>query len=88
MQFKDLYQIAKKELGDIPNLVNSDFRLEQVQQQNNDKGGWEIVVSYLVKNDNKEQNPLSSLIEPFERIYKRVKINNHGKVEAFFMHNN
>lgn len=87
MKLKDLYAIAKKELGELSPLQNSDFRLEQAEY-NKDEKVWEIVVSYLVENINKPTKSFIPLATdfPFHRIYKKVKINDQYEVIGFYIY--
>lgn len=88
MKLKELYAIAKKELGALSPLEKSDFRLEQAEY-NKDEKVWEIVVSYLVENTNKPIHPFTPLASdfPFFRIYKKVKINDQNEVIGFYIFN-
>ncbi len=87
MDIKEIYQIAKNLLESFTNRECLDFRLEQAEFNKDDKI-WEIVVSYLVENINKASNTFSVLgIKefPFERIYKKVKINENKEVLGFYI---
>jgi hypothetical protein len=90
MKLKELYAIAKKEIGDLSPLENADFRLEQAEL-NKDDNTWEIVVSYLVENVNKPRTTFSPLLTtteyPFHRLYKKVKINDKNEVIGFYIFN-
>ena len=89
MNLKELYQISKKELDEIIENKNPDFRLEQAEFDKADKT-WEIVVSYLEENNNKRFNVLTSLVSdlPFERIYKKMKIKEDKEVLGFYIYDN
>lgn len=87
MDLKEIYQVAKSQLESLANSKYPDFRLEQAEFNKNDKL-WEIVVSYLVENSNKANSTFSILgIQdlPFERIYKKVKINENKEVIGFYI---
>lgn len=90
MNFKEIYKIAKSQLEGISDVEKPDFRLEQAEYKKNDKV-WEVVVSYLVDKSHVEKKNLSSLLEaaynnPFERVYKTVKINENNEVLGFYMY--
>ncbi len=87
MTFKELYQTAKTELNDIYNFENADLRLEQAKF-NKEENVWEIVISFLTENKNKPTNEFERYLQarislPFERVYKKVKINNDKQVIEF-----
>lgn len=85
---RDLLEITKSELSDLTPLTKPDFRLEQAVYKEDDKM-WDVVVSYLVENTNKRSaGPLAALTSDFQfhRIYKRVKIDNDGKVIGFYIY--
>ena len=90
MNLKELYAIAKQELGELSPLENADFRLEQAEYNEEEKT-WEIVVSYLVENVNKPIKTFSPLLTtteyPFHRIYKKVRINDRSEVIGFYIYN-
>mgnify|MGYP000954075754 CR=1 FL=1 len=88
MNIKELYTIAKRELGELSPLEDSDFRLEQAVYNENEKV-WEIVVSYLVENTNRPTKSLMALTTefPYHRIYKKVKINDAKEIVGFFIFN-
>jgi hypothetical protein len=83
MELKELYQIAKAQLSETVNTENPDFRLEQAEY-NEEQKEWEIVVSYLVKNN--EGNIPSSFVSPFNRLYKRVRLNDKKEVLGFYIY--
>jgi hypothetical protein len=86
MNLKDLLTVAQSELKEMSNLENPDFRLEQAVFLE-DENIWEIVVSFLVENTNPKNSPFVAMTSEFkfERIYKRLKIDENKKVVAFFM---
>lgn len=87
MGFQDLYNVAKSELERITEVEKSDFRLEQaVFDEKNET--WEVVISYLVENNNRTVNPLTAIKDqaPFERVFKKVIIDNKEKVKGFFIY--
>lgn len=86
MTFKELFLIAKNSLGQLSQLEQSDFRLEQAEF-NKKEQIWEIVVSYLVENINKPESPLGALSGGYKyhRVYKQVKIDNQKNVIGFYM---
>ncbi len=82
MDLKEFYAIAKEQLEELSPLDHADFRLEQAEYNKKEKA-WEIVVSYLVENTNK----LSKSLFPFERIYKKLKINDTKEVIGYYIYN-
>lgn len=88
MKLKELLDIAKENLRDLSSLEDPDFRLEQAELKK-DKKTWEIVISYLVENINKRSSPLSALTSEFQfqRIYKKVEINESKEVVGFYIYN-
>ncbi len=89
MNLKELYQISKKELDEIIENKNPDFRLEQAEFDKADKT-WEIVVSYLEENNNKRSNVMTPLVSdlPYERIFKKMKIKEDKEVLGFYIYDN
>lgn len=88
MKLKDLLNNAAEQLKDLSTLDKPDFRLEQAVYKKNEKV-WEIVVSYLVENNNnKISSPLVPLAPryPYQRIYKRVIMDENGEVAEFHMY--
>lgn len=87
MKFKELIEAAKAELQDISTVENPDFRLEEAVY-NKQSDTWDVVVSYLVDNLNPGQNPLESFLPQFryQRIYKRLEIDQNKKVLGFYIH--
>lgn len=85
MEFKELFNIAREQLTDLFEVDDPDFRLEQAEFNQKEKM-WEVVVSFLAKKSPK--SPLEALgqILPFERIYKKVKINDKKEVTGFFIY--
>ena len=73
MKLKDLLENATTQLRDLSPLENPDFRLEQAVF-NKEENVWEIVVSYLVENNNRISSPIAPLAlqSPFQRIYKKA----------------
>jgi hypothetical protein len=84
MELKELYKAAKEQLSETINTEDPDFRLEQAEYNKNEKV-WDIVVSFLVQGTNKS-SPLVALGMSFERIYKRVKINENKEVTGFYIY--
>ena len=89
MELKELYQISKKELDEIIENKNPDFRLEQAEFDKVDKT-WEIVVSFLKENINKREGILNSFGGdfPYERIYKKIKFNENKEFLGFYIYDN
>jgi len=87
MELKELYHIAKGELSQIIDTENPDFRLEEAVYDEASEC-WEIVVSFLLENTNKPNSPLGAFGNtlPFERVYKKLKINKQKEVEAILIH--
>jgi len=88
MTLKELLDLSKGHLKDMSTLENPDFRLEQAEYDE-DKGIWEIIVSYLVENTNKRNSPLSAITSEFQyyRIYKRIKIDKDQNIVGFYIYN-
>ncbi|MDF9800020.1 LEA14-like dessication related protein [Catalinimonas alkaloidigena] len=83
MDFKELYQIAKKAIvSTLGEDEPTDIRLEQAEFSE-DSGYWEVVVSFLV--ENKNLSPLNIGALRYERIYKLVKINDEKEVKGIYM---
>lgn len=89
MKLKELLNNATEQLRDLSTLDKPDFRLEQAVF-NKEENVWEIVVSYLVENNNKISSPLSPLAPqyPFQRTYKRVIMDDNGQVAEFHIYDN
>jgi len=86
MNLKDLLHNVTTQLRDLSPLDNPDFRLEQ-GTYNKEEKVWEVVISYLVENNNKPLSPISvfGLQTPYQRIYKKVIVSEDGHVEEFLM---
>lgn len=86
LNLKDLLHNATTQLRDLSPLEKPDFRLEQ-GTYNKDAKVWEIVISYLVENNNKPLSPISvfGLQTPYQRVYKKVIMDEDGQVEEFLM---
>ena len=89
MSLKELLDTAKNNLQELTTVKNPDFRLEQAEFNKEEKT-WEIVVSYLVENANKRSLPYSVLTSDFEfdRVYKKIKVNEKKEVIGFYIFNN
>lgn len=87
MNLKDLLHNVTTQLRDLSPLDKPDFRLEQAVYKKDDKV-WEIVVSYLVENNNKPNNPFLPLVPqpPYQRVYKKVIMDENGQVAEFLMY--
>lgn len=88
MTLKELYSISKKELSDILPKGDNDFRLEQAEYQSS-QGSWEVVVSYLTENKNKNTSAINPFGENYQfvRLYKKLIIDNTNKdVRGFFIY--
>ena len=87
MNFKELYTLAKAELDNITEVEKSDFRLEQASF-NETNETWEVVISYLVENNNQTVNPLTRIkgMAPFERVFKKVIIDSNQGVKGFYIY--
>ncbi len=81
---KEVYKVAKEELSHLIDIENSDYRLEQIEF-NKQEQVWLVVISYLIPNNNKSPLLIQSL--PFERIYKKLKINEAMEVTGLYMFN-
>ena len=70
----------------ITEVEKSDFRLEQAVFDEV-KEVWEVVISYLVENNNRAVNPINAIkgLPPFERVYKKVIIDSQENVKGFYM---
>lgn len=84
VSIKEVYQVAKEELSHLIELENSDYRLEQIEFNKNEQV-WDVVVSYLIPNKNKSALLIQSL--PYERLYKKLKINENLEVTGMYMFN-
>lgn len=80
---KEVFDAAKKQFSELINIQESDFRLEQLEYNKTEKI-WEVVVSYLVENKNRASLALLNSL-PFERVYKRLKIDENKEVIGIFM---
>lgn len=89
MKLKDLLDSATTQLRDLSPLDNPDFRLEQALYKKDEKV-WEVIVSYLVEDNNKPVNPLKVFTPqtPYYRTYKRVILDDDGQVSEFLMYEN
>lgn len=85
MDFKELYQIAKKEITPLYEVEPQDLRLEQAEYSK-ESNCWEVVASFLVENQN--LSPLLQISSKYERIYKMVKINKNKEVIGIYMFSN
>jgi len=89
MKLNELLEIAINELKDFSTLSNPDFRLEQAEST--EEGSiWEIVVSYLIENTNKRLSSKRSYMSDFQydRMYKKLKINDKKEIVGFYIYNN
>ncbi len=87
MELKELYSIAKEQLMQVFEDAR-DFRLEQVEYDEKEKI-WEIVVSFVTKNIDRADSvvsPLAKVVLPFERLYKKVVIDDNKKMKAFYIY--
>ena len=85
LSLKEVFGAAKKQFSELINIQESDFRLEQLEFNKSEKI-WEVVVSYLVENKNRSVSSALSLSTlPFERVYKRLKIDQNKEVIGIFM---
>lgn len=87
MNLKDLLHNATTQLRDLSPLEKPDFRLEQAVHRKDEKV-WEIVISYLVENNNKPVGGIAQLAPqlPFQRVYKKVMMDEEGQVAEFLMY--
>jgi hypothetical protein len=85
MDFKELYQIAKKEITPLYEVEPQDLRLEQAEYSK-ESGYWEVVVSFLV--ENQHLSPLLQIGSKYERIYKLVKIDQNKEAVGICMFSN
>ena len=83
LTLKEVFEAAKKVLSELISIDQPDFRLEQLEY-NHEKKEWEVVVSYLMDNKNKGMSPIFNFL-PFERVYKRLKINDEKEVVGIYM---
>lgn len=89
MKLKDLLNSATTQLRDLSTLDNPDFRLEQAVYKKDEKI-WEIVISYLVKNNTITTNPFADIAPAFKytRLYKKVNLDENGQVAGFYLYDN
>lgn len=85
LSLKEVFEAAKKQFAELINIQESDFRLEQLEYKKEEKV-WDVVVSYLLENKNRgvTANSIFSFL-PFERVYKRLKIDENKEVIGIFM---
>lgn len=85
LSLKEVFEAAKKQFAELINIQESDFRLEQLEFKKEEKI-WDVVVSYLVENKNRSVSAsLSFTTLPFERVYKRLKIDQNKDVVGIYM---
>ncbi|WP_100628322.1 hypothetical protein [Algoriphagus formosus] len=85
LSLKEVFNAAKKQFAELINIQESDFRLEQLEYKKDEKT-WDVVVSYLQENKNRGASTGSILsFLPYERIYKRLKIDENKEVVGIFM---
>lgn len=87
LSFKEIFNAAKEEISDLYNVEDSDFRLEQIEFNQKDEI-WDIVVSYLIPNKNSNPSLLFPNGMPFERIFKKLRINTKKEVEGIYIFDN
>ncbi len=88
LELKELLEIAVGALSKLTTVSNPDFRLEQAEFIDT-KNEWEIVVSFLVENTNKRNNPLLGIsMLDFERIYKKLTIDTERNVKGYYFFKN
>lgn len=88
ISLKELLEIAVSELSVLTTVSNPDFRLEQAEFIDT-KNEWEIVVSFLVENTNKRNNPLLGIsMLDFERIYKKLTIDTERHIKGYYFFKN
>ncbi|NOU59024.1 hypothetical protein [Marinifilum caeruleilacunae] len=87
MTLKELFDIAKTQLEELTDLQTPDFRLEQAELLKEEEL-WEIVVSYLVEDTNKNTIPSAALTSEhhFHRIFKKIRIDKDKNVVGFYMY--
>lgn len=83
MELKELYKIALGALELLTDNPTPDFRLEQVEFMPKSQT-WELIVSYLVRNIN--SNKVFGQNLPFERLYKKIKIDKNNTVSGIFIY--
>lgn len=85
ISLKEVFEAAKKQFAELINIQESDFRLEQLEYKKEEKA-WDVVVSYLLENKNRGVSPTSIFgFLPFERVYKRLKIDENKEVVGIYM---
>lgn len=86
MTLKELYQISYNEMRGVMPNNSEDFRLEEaiLDPKTNT---WSLVISYLAKNVNQPTGAPSilspSITLPYERVYKKISVNDEGKFMGF-----
>lgn len=82
---KEVFEASKKALSELVSLPEPDFRLEQVEFKKDEKL-CDVVISFLVENKNRAAwaTPLLTSL-PFERVYKRLKIDENKEVVGIYM---
>ena len=85
LSLKEVFEAAKSQFAELINIQESDFRLEQLEYKREEKI-WEVVVSYLVENKNRSVSATISFSTlPYERVFKRLKIDEKKEVVGIFM---
>ena len=87
MNLGELLEVAKRELKVLTTVLNPDFRLEEAEYDHKGKV-WNVVVSFLVENTNKRQLT-GGLVVPglnYDRIYKKLKINDQRVLVGLYMY--
>ncbi|MEB2780140.1 hypothetical protein U3A58_07025 [Algoriphagus sp. C2-6-M1] len=85
LSLKEIFEAAKKQFAELINIQESDFRLEQIEFKKEEKA-WDVVVSYLQENKNRGSSAVSVFsFLPYERIYKRLKIDENKEVVGIYM---
>lgn len=88
LTLKEVYNLAKQNVESVDDLEKQDVRLEQAEFDKEHEE-WNVVVSYLVKNINTGESGLFTTIVkplPYERVYKKLVINDDGTFEKLLIY--
>ena len=86
--FQELKERAREITITLLGFEPRDYRLEQIEKETD--GNWNIVVSYLSENKNipSTESILGfNKVLPYERIYKRLILDNEGSFLKLLMYN-
>ncbi len=85
MTLKDLLHSASTQLKDLSTLDDPDFRLEQAVYKEDEKI-WELIVSYLVRNNPAPTSLFADITLKHIRLYKKVNLDENGELAGFYLY--